>query len=396
MAGMRNHCATARASGTSTPAIVAAVREAREKLGELVPAFGFLFVAPSADLESALRAARVTAGTENVIGCTTAGELTEAGLSSGGASVMLVAGDVTTQMGFATGVGGAPGEVASRLARGLSETKRAAAARQHKHLTSVLLTDGLTGTAERVLEALYEARVQTSMQIVGGAAADDSAFRATHVGAEGLAGRDAAAILHVFGAQPWGVGVGHGLTPTTKQMRVTRAKDNIVHEINGEPAFAAYRRHAAERGVELRPEGAAPYMVAHELGIHFFERVSRARAPLSVLADGALACAAEVPQGSMVSILAGEPDAMIAAARSAADSAFAALDGRKAAGVLLFDCICRSQMLGSAFSREVEAVRSVFGDVPLAGFLTYGEIARRPGHQDGWHNATAVVVAIPS
>jgi hypothetical protein len=34
-------------------------------------------------------------------------------------------------------------------------------------------------------------------------------------------------------------------------------------------------------------------------------------------------------------------------------------------------------------------------DVPMAGFLTYGEIARSHDKLDGWHNATAVVVAIP-
>ena len=53
-------------------------------------------------------------------------------------------------------------------------------------------------------------------------------------------------------------------------------------------------------------------------------------------------------------------------------------------------------ILQKGFDREIEAVRSVFGDVPTAGFLTYGEIARYRGRLDGWHNATAVVVAIPS
>jgi small ligand-binding sensory domain FIST len=41
-------------------------------------------------------------------------------------------------------------------------------------------------------------------------------------------------------------------------------------------------------------------------------------------------------------------------------------------------------------------VRATFGDVPVAGFLTYGEIARYRGRLDGWHNATAVVAAIPA
>jgi hypothetical protein len=64
-------------------------------------------------------------------------------------------------------------------------------------------------------------------------------------------------------------------------------------------------------------------------------------------------------------------------------------------GVLLFDCGCRGMILKNGFDKEIEAVRSVFGNVPIAGFLTYGEIARYPGKLNGWHNATAVVVAIP-
>jgi len=86
---------------------------------------------------------------------------------------------------------------------------------------------------------------------------------------------------------------------------------------------------------------------------------------------------------------------MVDAARTAAEEAKDHLDGAQAAGVLLFDCVCRGMILKDGFNREVEAVRSVFGDVPVAGFLTYGEIARYQGSLDGWHNATAVVVAIP-
>jgi small ligand-binding sensory domain FIST len=50
----------------------------------------------------------------------------------------------------------------------------------------------------------------------------------------------------------------------------------------------------------------------------------------------------------------------------------------------------------ASFSREIEAVRAAFPGVPVAGFLTYGEIARFKGHMDGWHNTTAVVAAIPA
>lgn len=98
----------------------------------------------------------------------------------------------------------------------------------------------------------------------------------------------------------------------------------------------------------------------------------------------------------MVSILDGDPESMIRAARSAAEQARNNLHGAPAAGVLLFDCVCCGMILKEAFQREVEAVRAVFPEVPIAGFLTYGEIARSHDRREGWHNATAVVAAIPA
>ena len=188
----------------------------------------------------------------------------------------------------------------------------------------------------------------------------------------------------------------HGLRATTKPMRVTKAKGNVVYEIDGAPAFRAYEKHASERGVRLTPQDASSYLIENELGIQFFEKVVRARAPLSVDANGALTCAAEVPEGSIVTILDGDPASMIDAARAAAQTAKARLGGVKAAAVLLFDCVCRGMILKDEFQKEIDAVRSVFGAVPIAGFLTYGEIARHAGQLDGWNNTTAVVAAIPA
>src|SRR2546428_4633021 len=90
--------------------------------------------------------------------------------------------------------------------------------------------------------------------------------------------------------------------------------------------------------VSLNPSGAGEYLIANELGVMLGDRVARARAPLSVGADGSLTCAAGVRQGSQVAILDGVPKNMVAAARAAAEEAKANLQGAKPAGVLLFDC----------------------------------------------------------
>jgi len=317
------------------------------------------------------------------------------GLSHGSVTVMLVSSDTSAaSVAFSERLNADPLAVAGELVSGVPDAKKAAAHQDRRHLTTVLLTDGLCGAGEKLVVDLHGLG-QGSFQIVGGAAGDEGKFQATSVGANGRAATNAAAALHVFSSSPWGVGVNHGLRSTSAQMRVTKASGNVVHEIDGQPAFKAYQRHAAERGVKLNAAEATPYMVSNQLGIHFFQDIARSRAPLSVGEDLSLTCAAEIPKGSMVSILDGDPVSMIEAAKSAAEEAKKHLDGKKAAGVLLFDCVCRGMILKDAFDKEIEAVRSVFGSVPIAGFLTYGEIARYQGKLNGWHNATAVVVAIP-
>jgi hypothetical protein len=392
---MRTRAGTGASVHPATKAAVAeAAQQALRGLDGEKPTFGFLFASPHHGLSEALAEARERTGAD-IVGCTSAGEITEHGLTHGGVALMLVASEATTEVRLAKGLKADPQEVARELCANLPALKKAAATYDRRHLTTVLLTDGLAGSGERLVSEVYDRRIQVGTQIVGGAAADEGRFEATWVGAAGGASPDAAAALHVFGATPWGIGVDHGLRPTTKQMRVTMAHDNVVEEIDGQPAFAAYERHAAARNVRLTPENASSYLIANELGIHFFERIARARAPLSVGPNGSLVCAAEIPRGSMVSILDGEPEKMILAARAAAATARANVKG-PVAGVLLFDCVCRGMILREAFRREVEAVRAEFPEVPIAGLLTYGEIARSHERVDGWHNTTAVVVAIPA
>jgi methyl-accepting chemotaxis protein len=352
-----------------------------------------VFAGPERDLAAVLATSKATSSCSTVIASTTAGEFTEEGLSHGGVAVMLVAADMTCDAVLAKGLKEDYRRVAADLDERVAKTRHAATAKNQRRMTTLLLTDGLVGKGEELVLELHD-RAKAS-QIAGGAAGDEGAFIETRVGCATEVASNAAAALHIFSEKPFGIGVGHGLRPTTKPMRVTKAVGNVVHQVNGAPAFDIYKAHAAQRGVKLTPSNASPYMIANELGIHFFDKVSRARAPLSAGTDGSLTCAAAIPEGAMISILDGDPDSMVTAASSAADEALEHLEGAEAAGVLVFDCVCRGMILKESFQREIAAVRAAFGKVPVAGFLTYGEIARYQGRLEGWHNTTAVVVAIP-
>lgn len=376
-------------------AVREAVSTARQALGE-EPTLGFLFTSSAHPLGAALAAAReVTPGCE-FLACHTAGEFTEKGRTTGGVAVLLTTlGPDTFAVDVADGVRADPIGVAKTITSRFSELQSRAARRGAALSTTVLLVDGLAGTGERVVKEVLN-HTRLFQQVVGGASGDDGRFKATEVGTSRGAAEDTAAALHVFGRSPWGVGVDHGLRPKTKAMTVTKAQGNVLHEIDRKPAFEVYREYAASKGVELTRENASSFLIGNELGVFFLNELHHARAPVGVGPNGELNLVADIAQGAQVCILDGEPESMVTAAERAAIGARTSLQGVPPAGVLVFDCVCRGMILQDEFQKEIDAVRKSFPDVPVAGFLTYGEIARFRGKLDGWHNTTTVVVAIPS
>src|SRR5205823_4848244 len=87
-----------------------------------------------------------------------------------------------------------------------------------------------------------------------------------------------------------------------------------------------------------------------------------------------------------------------ASVREATDGAcrdaLAALDDRPPLGLVAFDCIARRGVLGEpGIHAEVDRIAEFAGGAPVAGFYTYGEIARTQGI-GGFHNQTLVVLAV--
>jgi hypothetical protein len=104
-------------------------------------------------------------------------------------------------------------------------------------------------------------------------------------------------------------------------------------------------------------------------------------------------CIAEVPQGGLTWLMEGDASSVLDATDAACIEAIDALGGRDPIGMLTFDCIARKGVLGIGVGDEVERVAAHAGKAPVAGFYTYGEIARTRG-VSGFHNQTLVVLAV--
>lgn len=380
---------------------VEAATEAMRALEGLTPSYGFVFASPKHDLAAILAQVAEASGCGDLLGATSAGELNEKGFARGAVAVLLVhAPRSVHQLAFGSRLRDGHAETAKQLCRDFEQVAATARGRGWPHSTSVVLLDGLADTCERAIkQVMLETR--PFQQVVGGAAGVDLGLPTARVGMRLQASPDAGVAMHVFGPTRWGVGIDHGLTPPSPRMSValkmtvTKMTGNVIEELDGRPAFEAYQRHAKDHDVKLGPENVSSYLVTNPLGVYFLDEIRSVRVAGSVTEKGGLVCTAELAEGSMVTILHADPKNLIEAAGKAAQAARKNLDGAAPAAVLLFDCGSRGMALGQSFDREVAAVREVFPGVPMAGFLTYGEIARFRGRLDPWHNSTAVVVAIP-
>jgi hypothetical protein len=118
--------------------------------------------------------------------------------------------------------------------------------------------------------------------------------------------------------------------------------------------------------------------------------------PLQILADGSVACAAEVPQGAVVQIMKSTASSAADAAQRAARAALEGLQGNAPEVALFFDCVATRLRLGDAFGFELRALADQLGDAAFVGCNTHGQIARADGQFGGFHNCTAVVCAFPA
>jgi hypothetical protein len=324
-----------------------------------------------------------------VVGCTTAGEIGTTGPSDRGVVVIALGGE-----GFSISA-----EVARDAAADLrlaGETVATSLSRidDRPHRALLLLTDGLAGDQQEIVRGAYSV-VGAQIPLVGGCAGDDLHMQTTRVifGDEVLT--DAVVGVAIGSTAPMGIGVRHGWRRIGEPMLVTASVGGQVLTLDDEPALDVYlRRLGAPPEAATDPAAFTRFALTHPLGLS-----RRSGEEVRFIAgadfdDRSLRCIAAVPQGGLAWIMEGDEDSVLAATDAACAAALELLDGLPPIGVLAFDCIARRAVLGEpGIAQEVRRIAAAAPETPVAGFYTYGEIARTSG-TGGFHNQTLVVLAL--
>jgi hypothetical protein len=237
------------------------------------------------------------------------------------------------------------------------------------------------------------AGVPAGVAVTGGLAGDGARFARTWVLHEGQARSGVACAVGLYGERlSVGHGCGGGWSDFGPERRVTRARGNVLHELDGRPALDLYREYLGDRAHGLpgtallfplairRPgERDAKPLVRTILGIDDAQR--------------SMTFAGDIPEGSIARLMRASTDGLVDSAGAAGRDAAAGLAADRPALVLAVSCVGRRLVLGERTEEEVELVREA---MPAActqlGFYSYGEIAPGQAHATAdLHNQTMTV-----
>ena len=383
-----------RWTGTGRSNAAAAAQAGRDATSEALAGRGeaallVVFSSDAYDGAELLRGVRAAGGPTPVIGCSTSGEIAADGPGDAGVVVMALGGS-----GFRVRTASATVGDGGLREAGAAVAAAAEAVSDCPYSALVLLSDGLAGDQEELVRGVYGV-LGAAVPMVGGCAGDDLKMTRTTQLHDGQVLTGAVVAAALGSDAPLGIGVSHGWRRVGEPMLVTGSEDNRVLTLDDAPALDVYlSRLDAPAEAHTDPAAFTRFALTHPLGLSRRNGEHVRFVAEADFADRSLVCVAHVPRGGLAWFMEGDEGSVLQATDTACAEALAPLGDQPPVGLLAFDCIARRGVLeDGGLSRETDLISARAGGAPVAGFYTYGEIARTSG-TSGFHNQTLVVLAV--
>ena len=376
-----------------------ACKMAIEKMGGGKPDFTITFASVSFNQDDLMRGLKEASDGAPGIGCSDAGEITNDGPTQKSVAIMAIKSD---QLRLTSGLG------ANIKADARAAGKQVAQEVKEKAVDAlrafIMLPDVLTGNGADIVRGVLDV-LGENFPVAGGAAGDDFLFQKTYEYRDHEATSGAVAGVGFSGKFSLGMGVRHGWVPIGVPMKVTKSKGAVLYELDNRPAVSIYEDYFGTEANDLRREPLARLAITYPLGIKVADLEEYLiRDAITVDDNGALTCAAEIPEGSEIRLMIGSKEKAIEAAQDAARHLMKdfELQKQKPKFLLMFNCIAREKLFAQKAKEEIDEVMKIIGDdVPLLGFYTYGEQAPMGGEtrdaqkiMSRFYNETVVLFGI--
>ena len=236
----------------------------------------------------------------------------------------------------------------------------------------MVLSDGLHVNGAELVKGLQENSPET-VTITGGLAGDAADFKETFLICSKYIKSKRVIGLGFYGDDlKIGFGSKGGWDSFGLERLVTRSKNNILYELDGEPALELYKSFLGDKAKDLPGSG---------LLFPLSMRGDDNKTPVvrTILGidekEQSLTFAGDINQGSYVRLMKANVDRLIDGAEKSAEVTKNSID-EDCQLAFLISCVGRRLVLKQMAEDEIEAVNTVLGDqVYTAGFYSYGEIA---------------------
>jgi hypothetical protein len=235
-----------------------------------------------------------------------------------------------------------------------------------------VVSDGLRVNGTDLVKGMRSA-LAPHVTLTGGLAGDGSRFQKTLIlEPDGTVATESVAAIGFYGdALSVTFGSRGGWDSFGLDRRVTKSTENVLFEIDGQPALDLYKSFLGDLAKDLPASG---------LLFPLSMRDSEDRAPVvrTILGiseeDKSLTFAGDIPEGSFVRLMKANNDRLIRGAEEAAIACSSDMT-ESPEFALLVSCVGRKLVLKQMIEEEVESVSDVLGNPAIAGFYSYGELA---------------------
>ncbi len=260
----------------------------------------------------------------------------------------------------------------------------------------MLFADGLHTNGTQLIAGI-QGNVSNDTIITGGLAGDNDKFTNTYVGLNETPEIKKIVAVALYGDN---IVIGHGSCGGWDNFgpkrKITKAEDNVLYELDGQPALSLYKKYLTEEQVEQLPGSGLLF----PLCIHPEDDPNSELVRTIVGVDEekqGLIFAGEIPEGHTARLMMGSFDRLIDGAATAAemtsDQAECIVGDRLS---MMVSCIGRRLLMGQQTSDEVEAAFETMNEgVNSVGYYSYGEISPHP--KTGFcnlHNQTMTITVI--
>ncbi len=254
-----------------------------------------------------------------------------------------------------------------------------------------VISDGLLINGSQLARGINN--VSNTIPVTGGMAGDGDRFQETYVIANDIPKQRTIVAIGFYGKDlSIGTGCFAGWSEFGTQRTITKSKDNILYEIDGEPALNLYKKYLGELANELPNSG-----LRFPLSIKENENSPEVIRTLLAIDEEtkSITFAGDVPEGFSARLMKADIDILVDGAGKAARAIGAT--NNETALCLVVSCVGRKIVMNYLVDDELEAVQEILGDnVTLTGFYSYGELA--PFEEDiktcQLHNQTMTLTAI--